>query len=366
MRKKSIIALVSAICIVSSTGCTNTAEEKDRSTKVQQSDVVVEEMVENKEVTKKDIVLKKIDQYRNMRFSDWLSGNEILMTKGNDRLEPIFMDSGEISPQNLYIFDLESSSDKILIEEEFHHGNGMFSPDKKHIFYVQCIESCGTGFIVDAQGNNGVQVSGVEDIFVGEGMWLDNENVIFADLYKNILLANVNGTVNNLLKAEDAQYISNPVKIGNSIYYLDGWNMMVFNLDNEETKLVKENVWEIIPSPDLSQFILVKNSGTERELIFTDLEGNELASFAKGTQICGTSWSPDQSKIAFAVQSNEVDRAGLFVVDISTRNKVFISRDISLISDSIKWSPSGKKLGLSNVNINEEIIEFVTQVIELE
>ena len=93
-----------------------------------------------------------------------------------------------------------------------------------------------------------------------------------------------------------------------------------------------------------------------------DLNGNELKSFADGTQIMGTSWSSDGSKLAYTVASESNCEAGLFVVDVRSNKIVQLAVDIQYISDSVKWSPSGKRLLASNFitqNSNPAVASYI-------
>ncbi|CAH2214550.1 TolB family protein [Tepidibacter aestuarii] len=357
IRKKLIAVMMSMVCMVSVVGCISKTEEEPK------KNITV---LENKnETVYNEVALKKIDQYEGVRISDWLNEDTIIMTKDNKNLKTIQTESGDMYPQNLHLYELNNKNEKLLVGEDYHHSNGIFSPDKKHIFYVQALETFGTGFIVDAEGKNKVKVTQNEGISFGEGRWVDNNQVIFATNNRKVCLADVNGKVTELLTSSDGQFIDKPIKIGSKVYYLSAWNLMVFDMDTKETKQLQEGIWDIVLSPDKTQFMMVKNLGEKRQLMLTDLEGNEKYTLAEGTQIFGTSWSPDQSKVAYTIMTMENGQKGLFIADIKTKKITQISADIDQIADQIKWSPSSKKLAVSSVKRKENKNTCVTYVTTL-
>ena len=55
----------------------------------------------------------------------------------------------------------------------------------------------------------------------------------------------------------------------------------------------------------------------------------------------------------------------MFVADVKTKKVVQLAVDIQYISDSVKWSPSGKKLLASNLITEKNSHYFVSYIIDL-
>lgn len=364
-RKKLILIAISVVCIASSAGCTLRQANASETNSKKQIKVISSS---NKELYN-TIALEKIDRYENIRSMDWLNEDKILIVKDNINLgKSSELDDGtKTYNQNIYLYDLKDKSEKLLCGEAFNHGNAQFSPDKKYIFYnrVQNIDLAATGFVTTPKGNKSTKITNENNIFSFEGTWADNEHVIYRTMEGKIYLTDVNGKATEIVDTKEKN-ISNVSKVGSKVYYTIDGKMFVYDLSTKQTKALKENVLWLIPSPDNTQFAMVKRTGeTKMTLLITDLDGNEKASLAEGIQIFGTSWSPNQNNIAYTVTSGERGKNGLFVADVETKKITQLSPDMQDISDSIKWSPSSKKMLLSRVVTEDNKRMFITNVITL-
>ncbi|WP_298838328.1 hypothetical protein [Clostridium sp.] len=308
--------------------------------------------------------LKKIDLINDIRAFEWIDDDTILISKENKTYPKVFTDSGMVYPQNLYLYNLKTNEDKLILGSKESMGNAVLSPDRKHIFYKEGIENL-TGFILNIKTKHKIQVTNRDNISPTDGQWIDNDNVIFSTLPESkIYTASVKGNISLLTKVKGIT--SNTIKIKNDLYYIIGEKLYKQEINSSNKILLSDGVNSLIPSPNQSQFALVKhNSNTNRSLILSDLLGNKLKTFAEGTQIMGTSWSSDGSKLAYTVASENNCDAGLFVVNVKSYKVVQLAVDIQYISDSVKWSPSGKRLLASHFMMHNNKPSFTTHIIDL-
>jgi TolB protein len=213
-----------------------------------------------------------------------------------------------------------------------------------HIFYKQSQDgNTGTGYIIDRFGKNKVKVSEPDMIFAfsTEGRWVDNDRIIFSTLDQQMYIADINGSVNKVEPDSD----------------------IVYSL---KKKLGDQAVEWVIPSPSENKFAIVRKiTQTKRELFITDSKGRKAVTLAKGTQIFGSSWSPNSDTLAFSVISEDKGERGLFVVDVKSKKITQLSTDLDEVSGPITWSPSGNKLLVSKVIVKNNKNEFVAYVLTL-
>lgn len=301
-------------------------------------------LTKNEEVVTNELALEKIDRYEGTRGIDWLSEESILIERKNTDLPKTAMtDNGQyVHHINLFSYDLMQNKLKVISGEENGQVGAIISPDKKHIFYKQSSDgNTGTGYIIDVNNKKKVKVSEVDKIFAFEGRWLNNNEVIFPTLDQQMYTADVKG---NIVKV-------NPNT--DKVYSL-------------KKKLGGIKVEWVIPSPDKKKFAIVRKiTQTKRELFITDTNGKKTVTLAKGTQIFGSSWSPDSKSLAFSVISEDKGERGLFVIDVNTRKITQLSTDLDEISGPITWSPSGKKLLVSKVIMKNNKNEFVAYILTL-
>ncbi|WP_308722626.1 TolB family protein [Paenibacillus polysaccharolyticus] len=310
--------------------------------------------------------LEKIDKLPNMRGIAWLSESSIVTDKENTSMKPVSVEGEERYPHNLYMVDLTKGTDTPLIESEVNLGAPQVSPDGQHLFYWQTEETTGWPFILNLKSGEAV-AAGEEDGFVQEGAWLDNEHVVFSNMKGDLISAALDGTTKVLV--ETGNFNVRSIKVsGNMIYYITGEDGQLNTYDTKtgEAKQVLKSVEWVIPSNDGTRLAIVKRTAdTKRALVLTDLEGNEKATLARGTQIFGTSWSGDDSKIAYTINSDKDNEKGLFVSNTESAEQFQISAEMDNVSDSLAWSPQGNKILLSQSVMENEKYHFVTSVITI-
>lgn len=311
--------------------------------------------------------LEGIDRIEGMRAMDFVSEDILVVDQENRKLPPETVEGVERYPRNLYLHNLSSGSRTPLLEGERNYGAAQLSPDKKHLFYKEVYESTGIGYLMNL--DTGASVKADEAEFrTEEGEWADNEHVIFPDMEGSIRRTDVNGVQQTVFKP-GPPYVHEVVQSGSTIYYVTGEDsqLAAYDTSTKQAKNLNKNVLWVIPSPDGSKLAIVKRTRPgEMVLVLCDAEGSELSTLASGQQVFGTSWSPDGSKLAYAMTSENAaeDQDGLFISEVETGEQTPVLADIQA-ADQLRWSPSGKKLLASTSVLQDNAYRAITYVIRL-
>ncbi|MFD2615454.1 TolB family protein [Paenibacillus gansuensis] len=344
-------------------------KEGKRLTVIDQADPV--EKVQNQ------VVLDKIDILKGMRGMDWLSEDQLVVARKNVQLakeQPVTRqtDDGELSTKehpffNLYVHDLGTGQDRLLHGEQADQTAAVVSPDKAHIFYKKTVGETGNGFIMDVATGTPVQ-TGKEELTYMVGEWADAEHVVMSSIEGSLLQADVRGNVETVLKTGETPGSLYSVSRRGDLYYyiVNREELKLYNAATKEKKLLmKDTVWAT-PSQDGRRLAIVRRTkDIETELMFSDPEGKTTTSIAKGTQIFGSSWSPDGKFLAYTVTKENSTSSNLFVVEAETGRATQLALEIPYIADPVKWSPSGKQLMVSSSVIEGRGINFEMYVIKL-
>ncbi|MBW7474367.1 hypothetical protein K0T92_06390 [Paenibacillus oenotherae] len=371
-RKLTSAAAAGIVCLLVVAGCGSSElnEETVNSTSrqvIEKPDKTIT-IIDSEPVAASEVEVVKIDKLEGVRGMDWLGEDKLIIDKLNKNMEPVTIEGEQRYPHNLYIRDSNAgqASDEALQEESHDQGFGMLSPDKKYLFYKKHEENTARGFIMDLATRKSAPMG---DLLMGasDGEWRDNESVIFPSFSGNIYSSDVNGNVQLLAKTKKS--INYNVKqVGTKVYYISTNNQLtVYDTATKETTTLDKGVTWFIPSPDGQQYALVKRvTETEMELKLLDAELKPKQTIAKSTQVYGTSWSPDGSKLAYNAISEDGGVKGIFVADAVSGKTTQISVDVQYASDELRWSPSGKKLMTSTSVMQENSsYSFVTYLISL-
>ncbi|CAH1196547.1 MULTISPECIES: LpqB family beta-propeller domain-containing protein [Paenibacillus] len=361
--KKAALGTLGAMALLSATACG--AGTSGGSTNVGSgTDITVKDNTNTS--VYQSFKLEKIDKLQNMRGVAWLNNELILTDKENKSLKPVNVEGQQRYPHNLYMYDLAKASDTPVKESEVSLGAPLVSPDSQHVFYREPQEATGKGFILNLHSGETVP-TGDDEGFVGEGAWLDNDHVVFPNMQGQLISASVNGDTKVLVETGSFNTRSIAAS-GSLVYYITGEDGQLNSVDTatgEVKQLLKSVEW-VIPSTDGSRLAIVKKTAdTKRALVLTDLEGNEKATLARGTQIFGTSWSGDDSKIAYTINSDNDNEKGLFVSNTESGEQFQISADMDNVSDPLSWSPEGNRILLSQSVLENDSYRFVTSIITI-
>lgn len=346
MKEKSLFRLISitVFAIYILTGCG--IGQQNESVVIEKNHKKITVLTKDEEVVTNELALKKIDRYDGVNGTDWLSEDNILIEQKNIELPKTAMtyDGKYDYHMNLFSYDIHSKKSHAILGEEIGQIGPIVSPDKKYIFYKKSIDgTTGTGYIMDLSNKKSIKVSDIDKIFAfsTEGRWINNNEIIYPTIDHKMFKADVHGNI---------------VKI-------DPNSDIVYSLKNKFGGIKVE--W-VLSSPNHKQFVIVRKiSQTKRELFITDSLGRKSITLAKGTQIFGSSWSPNSKMVAYSVISENKGERGLFVIDVNSRKITQLSTDLDELSGPISWSPSGKKILVTKVLVTNNKNNFVTYVLSL-
>lgn len=376
MINKKILVLTAAVCVLASVPVF--AKKQPEGQKViKQGSKKIYVAKDTKNILADNVTASKINTYEGLIGYDWLSENEILVSKENKEIDPIKNNLGEFKVKSLYSYDLNSKTEKSIADKSKLQSYAISSPDKKHVFYVNDFEKENIGYIADSEGNIKVKISepSMDMADLTQAQWINNEELIMPYMnIKGFYVVKIDGTsvkIENVEKEKMAtegaldihsesfndeafhneallngMCIMNPVMVGDKIYYRtqqsEEKKMKVYDIKTKETKeFINEQVFNFKLSPDKKNFIMevIQKDKESNALIATDLNGENMQTLAQGN-IFGETWSPDGTKVAYI--SNEMGSEGVYVVDVKTGEKSLVSKGEYYAP--VAWSPSGKKI----------------------
>lgn len=296
-----------------------------------------------------DFDIEKIDRYEGMRGEDWLGNESILITRENQELKPVRIFDQMSLIRNLYSYNLKSKDEKSISKKTEYIWMPIVSPNGKYIFCEMFEAGRYTGLISDLGGN--VKAAVEEDAAKGfrlsfnQARWVDNEEVIIPSSGEGVCLINVNSKISKI-EGIGRMQTDRAAKVDDKIYYISTErNLVAYDIISKQSKVVKDNVLDFELSPEKVMFAIQKRVSESRNaLVLTDLAGSEKATLTEAKAIFGISWSPDQSKLAYILTSEDESKTGLHVMDLKSKEDLYVSRDFLNVDNGLKWSPSGKKI----------------------
>lgn len=316
-----------------------------------------------------DLKLEDIQKVNGVRGQDWLSENEILVDRQDDSGDPQAFGDGQMLLHGLYAHELEGGGEKAIVADADKNWSGAkLSPDKKHLFYQEIFEMTGIGYIMDLETGKSVQIAKGREILI-DGAWLDNEHFVYGNIEGGLFETDLQGNETRLLDlTQDAGQRANGIQAaGDTVYYtgLNEQELFAYHTSTKKLERFGSGIQWAIPSPDGSQLALVKRTAqTEMTLMLTDLAGNEKKTLASGTQVFGTSWSPDGKRLAYTVTSaDDGSKDGFYISDAATGEAFMISSDLADAGDAMKWSESGTKIMVNKSERENGQMGFQTSII---
>jgi len=372
--KHTTIILAAAIAIIGLAGCGNKLSNNGDRQVIKKPDKVITVVEKKPTKASSEIEVARIEQIDELWGLDWLTEERIIVSKPNEQVSPaptvLGVDGEKRYPRNLYIHDLMTGTDELLHEDKRDQGTPQLSPDKKHLYFTQLDGETSRGFIMSLATRE-IHQAGKESVGYSEAKWIDNDRVLFTTEQGNIARSNVVGDVDMIVRTSDFA-TSNVNQLGSLVYYT-GKNYQLFTSDmvtGKKELLAKDAVW-LVPSPNGKQFAYVRRlNQSERdelkmELVITDHNLQPIKTIATGSQIFGTCWSPDGSKIAYNVLSGG-NVQGIYVADVDSGSTTQLAVDTEDRSAySIRWSPLGNKLLTASSSFRENSLVFKNYIITL-
>jgi TolB protein len=307
---------------------------------------VIDETVE--EESKPTLAVERIDRYDKVNITDWIDENTVIVARDNESLNKLSLaELSERYPISLYRLDLTSKEFGLIKEqEEVFLGGASLSRDKKFLLYSEYSLGDPTYHILNLDTMEDFGIAGDPIGGAVSAKWADNEAVIGAAYSGGAYLADRAGKI-TLIEGLKDEALFLVEKMNESIYYNTQYDYSLMKLDlntNEKVKLNLDQVFDILPSPDGKQMIVLQAEASKNTMLVYDLESGEKIKIAEGAELSGESWSPDQRRIAYSLKEaeNNITASSLYVYDMLTGESTQIAVDIDYPTTS--WSPSGEKL----------------------
>ncbi len=293
------------------------------------------------------VSVEKIDRYENAEITDWLDEETVIVSKENDSLDKMsLLELADYYPRSLYQYGINTKEYKTLKEQEnVFLGGAVLSADKKHMLYSEFTLGDPVYYVMNLETSDTFGIMGENIGGAVSAGWAGNE-VIGAAYGNGAYTASTAGEISVLdgLK-EEALFIVRKMK--DNIYYNTNYDeslIMLNEATKEKTNLNLSHVYDVQPSPDGNEMLVLQSSGSQKILILCDADGSNQKTIAEGTELGGVSWSPDQRMIAYNLKStvNNTTVSGLYIYDMLTAESSQIAVDIQ--NAVTCWSPSGEKL----------------------
>ena len=321
---------------------------------------------ETKEEESKPVIsVEKIDQFDKVEITDWLDEDTVIVSKYNETLDK--MSLAELSdqyPKSLYRFHLTTKEyEPVKEQKEVFLGGASLSRDKKYLLYNEYSLGDPVYHIMNLDTGESFGIMGEPIGGAISAAWADDDTVIGAAYSGGAYLADSSGkiTIVEELK-EEALYLM--ARVEDQIYYNTQFDGTLQKLDlntKVKTSLDLGQVSELVPSFDGKQLLIVQTDGTNSNLLVYDIESGKKIDIAKGAEVNGVSWSPDQQRIAYSLKEDQNNAASnsLYVYDMLSEEATQIA--VNTTSYSTSWSPSGEKLAFTQYDgtgNNSSIIYF--------
>jgi len=288
----------------------------------------------------------------------FLTEDSLLVMKPNPDVEPIQVEGSTQPPNNLYAYDLNAGTAEAVNPESQNQNFAVLSPDGKHLFYKQNYEESAHGFILNMETKEKV-ATGDFLIEFGDAQWLDNSTVMFQTMEGALVASDTEGNAEVLFEGpEDARIVS-AAKTDEGLFYIAGEKLYFLADGGSEPEELSDSAVTVAASPDGKQLALVrKATETTRTLYIVDPKGNELLKLGTATQVFGVAWSPDSTKVAYNLISEDGGEGGIIVADTLTGEATELSVDVQSAAATLRWSASGKKL-LATTYKEEGFVSYV-------
>lgn len=346
MKKQNMISTIMAVTLMFTlTACEK--EETKVTVKEPGKTITILDDVKQEEA-EPDLSVEKIDRYEKVSITDWLDEDTVIVSKDNESLDKMSLAefSGQY-PRSLYRLDLATKDYQLVKEQkEVFLGGAALSKDKEYLLYYEYSLGDPVFHVINLNTLEGYGIMGEPIGGAISAKWADDTIVIGAAYSGGAYLADKAGKI-TLIEELTGEAFYLVEKIKDDIYYnttMDG-TLMKLNLNTKEkVNLNLEQVYDIIPSPDGKQMLILQTIGSKNSMLVYDIASGEKVVIEDGAELSGVSWSPDQRRIAYYLKEDENNTIlkSLYVYDMLTGISTQIAVDVE--NPSTSWSPSGEKL----------------------
>jgi TolB protein len=363
MKNTNFIRTMIAITLISTMTACGKEEEKVTIKEPGKTITIIDDS--DKEESKPDLSVEKIDRYEKLTITDWLDENTVIVSKENESLDKMSLaELSEQYPMSLYLFDITTKDHKLLKEQkDVFLGGASLSKDKKSLLYYEYSLGDPVFYVMNIDTQEAFGIMGEPIGGAISAKWANDETVVGAAYSGGAYLADSTGKITLIedLKEESIYLVE---KINDNIYYNTTSNgtLMKLNLSTKEkVSLNLDQVYDTLPSPDGKQMLILQANGSKNTMLVYDLESGEKITVTEGAELNGVSWSPDQRRISYSLKEdvNNTTVSSLYVYDMLTGKSTQIAVDTQNISTS--WSPSGERLAYTEwdgIQYNSSIIYF--------
>lgn len=301
-----------------------------------------------------EMALSRLELKKDVYPLDWIDDENLLVRRPNPNKTKITVEGGEKKyPLNVYSYNINNDTAKLLIESNSDITYALLSPDKKYIFYQQGAEGICQDFIYHLDTQKNVSLSNAGSTYQGLGYWVTEKELLVASQEHNtVSISDVNGNLSTLSNLNDNSLI-NVYNLDNKLLYSSYSNnaLSILNLKDKTTIPFRKNVTRFAISNDKRNLALLNNlpgGKTSISIAETDdLTGKNDKILYESSNILAASWCPDNTKLAFTAVDPGTQLTGLFLTDAIRYKPIQIAAELKNTFDSMMWSPSGKILAIA-------------------
>ena len=363
MKKIKIVKIAFVMSILLTTAACGADAEKDRTIIKEPGKIITVIDGTEEEAEKPGVTVGKIDRLENMAIMGWLDEETVVVSRENTSLEKMtLLELSDSYPKSLYLYNINTGEFNLLKEKENTHlGEAVLSPDKKHLIYSEYDLGDPVYYVMDMATQKAFAITGNGIGGAVSAKWADNETVIGASYSGGAYTASVTGEIKAIEELDGTAPVI-IAKIKNKIYFNTQYDETLWVLDldtNEKVSLNLEHVYNVLPSPDGNQMLVIKSSGSKTLLLLCDTQGANGKTLAEGAEIGGISWSADQRMIAYSLKAdvNGVTVNNLYLYDMLTGESVQIAVNVG--NPVTSWSPAGEKLVYTQFNTSGSVSNIV-------
>lgn len=342
MKSLSVLAV-----LLVSTACMAEKEDNRASTGKPEGTITV---IENKDhpSNESSVTVKGVESFEKMQILDWLDEDTVIVSKINESLGKMSMaELTEAYPRSLYRYQLSTKKyEDLKVKKDALLGEAELSEDKKYLIYSEASVGDPTYFVMSFDTLKEVKLSGEPIGGAISANWADNDSIIGAAYSGGAYLADKTGKITKVDELPDELLVI-VHKMKDKIYYNTNADEALQMLDlatQTKTSMNLDHVYNIVPSPNEDQIMVLQSEGDKQKLILCDENGGHRKTIAEGAEFGGMSWSQDQRMIAYSMKA-EVNGStvhGIYLYDLlndkSTRVAVGTGNAIT------NWSPSGNSI----------------------
>lgn len=303
---------------------------------------------------KAKISVDRIDHYENIAISDWMDEDSVIVSKENESLGKMSLEElSDSYARSLYLYHLNTKEYELIKEQkDTFLGDATLSSDKKHLLYSEFSLGDPVYHVMNLDTRRSFAIAGDPIGGAISAHWADAASVTGPAYSGDAFTASTTGEITTVEGLnEDALFIVQGAK--DKLYYntTSDESLQLLDLNsNSKVSLNLDHVYGVLPSPEEDQLLVLQYNDPEQTLILCDADGANRKIIAEGTELGGVSWSPDQQRIAYSLESNENGTAvnGLYVYDLLTGESTRVATDLD--NPTTSWGPSGQELAYTEWN----------------